>query len=133
MSRNADCTIEWGDGRHYCRLPIGLRAELEAKRGCGIMAIRERLLSKAWYGDDIRETIRLGLIGGGKAPMEALRLVATYCDGLPLIPESWAAAVRIIDAHVMGQEGDEPLGKDKATTDQSIESPSASPSPTATQ
>ena len=62
--------------------------------------------------DDLRETIRLGLIGGGMDPLDALVLVKRYVDDRPLM-ENVLPAWRILSAALMGPEDDAP-GKEAA-------------------
>ncbi|MNW19659.1 hypothetical protein D3C71_2197490 [compost metagenome] len=46
--------------------------------------------------------VRLGLIGGGTAPKEALRLVRTYVEERPA-EENFELVVRIVDAFFHGK------------------------------
>ncbi|WP_083532108.1 gene transfer agent family protein [Rhizobium pusense] len=52
--------------------------------------------------NDARELVRLGLIGGGTAPKEALRLVRTYVEERPAA-ENFDLVVRIVDAFFHGK------------------------------
>lgn len=70
----------WGDGPQRFDLPIGQLRELQDKCDVGPQRLLARLGSQDWRIDDIRETIRLGLIGGGKNPTEAYLLVKRYID-----------------------------------------------------
>lgn len=72
--------LVWGDGEHKFALPIGQLRELQDKCGAGPARVLGRLSGNDWLIDDIRETIRLGLIGGGKTPTEAYTLVKRYID-----------------------------------------------------
>lgn len=108
--RSVDVTLRWGDGDHHFNIArIKHVAELERKCGCGIAEVFERLRSGKWYHHDVRETIRIGLIGGGSDPIQALALVEMYVDGQP-----WEMSVRvafaIIAAAMVGVPGDE-VGK----------------------
>ncbi|MET0439129.1 MAG: gene transfer agent family protein [Devosia sp.] len=58
---------------------------------------------------DCREVVRLGLIGGGMRPAEAVRLVGLYVDARPII-ERWTLAAAILRAAI---EGYEPPKKDQ--------------------
>lgn len=62
------------------RLRIGEMGELETLCGAGIGAIFQRLATLQCKYADVRETIRLGLIGGGMSPSEAAFLVKRYVD-----------------------------------------------------
>ncbi len=85
----------WGDGVHRFRLNISGLLELEGKCDAGVMAIYDRLIDGKWKLVDVRETIRIGLIGGGKAPTDAHALTARYVDDRPLL-ESYPVALQIL-------------------------------------
>jgi len=78
----SDATVEliWGDGPQRFRLPVGQLRELQDKCDAGPARILSRLGGIDWQIDDIRETIRLGLIGGGALPTAAYTLVKRYID-----------------------------------------------------
>ena len=56
---------------------------------------------------EVREIIRLGLIGGGTKPTEALRLVGRYVENRPL-SESVPVALEIVEAALFGAPESEP-------------------------
>lgn len=144
MSRDASIELVWGDGEHRFRLAIGEMRELEEKRKAGPVQIAERLtglydmfgnrtVTPSWRVDDIRETIRLGLIGGGMPVHDAVALVDGYMDRWPLLRSAGVAA-QILDAALSGHP-DEPVGKDQAGEEPTAETeaaPSASPASTET-
>ncbi len=72
-----------GTARHF-ELRIGEIAELERLCNAGIGEVIGRVDSGRWRFADIRETIRLGLEGGGTAPVEADILTERYVDERPL-------------------------------------------------
>ena len=118
MSADASVTITWGDGDHRFRLAIGQLRELQEKCAAGPMEVLDRLATRRWRVDDVRETIRLGLIGGGLEPIKALPLVKHYIDERPIM-ESVPAAQAVLIAALIGVEED-PAGKAEAgetTTD----------------
>lgn len=78
MSTDGSYTCQWGDGEHRFRLRLGELRELEAKREAGAYEIHQRLANGTWRVDDVVEVLRLGLIGGGVAPVMALGLTAKY-------------------------------------------------------
>ncbi|MGV2067032.1 gene transfer agent family protein [Agrobacterium sp. 22-226-1] len=51
---------------------------------------------------DAREILRLGLIGGGMTPTDALRLVRTYVENRPAA-ENFPLVVRVMDAAFHGK------------------------------
>lgn len=115
---NGRIELAWGDGDHAFNVAkIGQALELEEKCGspgqpCGLMEILTRLREQRWRINDIRETIRIGLIGGGKKPLDALSLVKRYVDDRPLAENVQLAQVILIAA-IVGVPGDE-VGKDEA-------------------
>lgn len=131
--------LEFADGEYLFDLKLPQLAELQEKRG-PVFEIYGRVLkgrylyegipiadttAAAAHSDDIFETIRLALIGGGRgivngdevevSQITARNLVERYCHAAPL-KESWAVAAAILAAKVEGYEPkkDEP-GKDPAT------------------
>ncbi len=76
---------------------------------CGPAEIFERLRSQRWREADVREPIRLGLIGGGASPVEVIKLMAEFVDDQPLGLHAPLAA-RIVFAAVFGVQGDD-VGK----------------------
>jgi hypothetical protein len=88
--------------RRRFRLRLGEMAELERLCGAGIGAIMVRLHSHQFKAADIRETVRLGLEGGGMIEPEATALVMHYLDdGVPLA-DHIALAGEILNACVCG-------------------------------
>lgn len=94
-------TLTWGDGEHTFRLPIGQLEEHGEKLGRGPLAVLRRLDSGDWEPREIFETIRLGLIGGGMAPTDALTLARRYCLDRPLA-ESLPIATAVLGAALFG-------------------------------
>lgn len=113
MSRDASVSFEWADGLHTFRLPIGQLRELQEKTGVGPLRLFNRLLDGSWHVDDAREVMRLGLIGGGMEPLEALRLVQRYVDARPLM-ETQAPALLVMGAALHGTEQEGTPGKEEA-------------------
>lgn len=109
--RKAEVTFPWGDGNHTFRLPVDAILELQEKTDAGPYELLERFRNKTWRVQDLRETVRLGLIGGGMIPMKALSLVTRYVDKRPLA-ENVPACLMILTAAVLGVPGDAP-GKPK--------------------
>lgn len=96
-------TAEWGDGDHVFDLPLAQIEELEHKTGFGTLRLLRRIQTEDFKVTELREVIRLALIGGGKKELEALRLMKTHFDPAPLasmvlahsILFKWAAAVPV--------------------------------------
>jgi len=118
----AELTTDWADGTYTFRLTPTLAIELEQKCDAPFAVIHHRLQTGTYKIADVRETIRLGLIGGGKTPVESLRLTRQYVDERPFA-ESWQIARLISGALMFGFEV-EPLGKaEAAPKDQSASTP----------
>lgn len=108
----------FGDRDREFSITPHLIPELQAKTGKGIVALIADF-RRAGYSD-IVETIRLGLIGGGEAPAEALRLVSTYVPIRPL-SEAHLLALDILTDLWIGPEKPivgEAAEKEKASTKQ---------------
>lgn len=112
MSADASVTFPWADGEHTFRLAYGQIRELQEKTGVGPGKLYERLCDGSWKLDDLLETVRLGLIGGGMEPIPAKKLVWRYVGERPLI-ESVEPAARVLLALLTGPK-DDPLPKPKA-------------------
>jgi len=112
MSANGMRTIIWAGGEHqFCLSKVGSILDLEAKCGAGIAVVMTRLGSGAWGLNDVRETIRLGLIGGGLAPDAAMQLVRNHVDPPDnALAPSVLIAYAILEAVMVGVP-DDPVGK----------------------
>lgn len=113
MSRNGSVTLAWADGEYTFRFGLGEIRELQELCDAGPFVILQRLIRGEWKVDDIREPLRLGLIGGGMAPPAALKLVKRYNDEFP-----WGYNVKeataIMHAAVLGAPDGERPGKARA-------------------
>lgn len=128
--RHAEVTLAWADGDYTFRLAIKQLMELQDKCNAGPAFILSRLMQGTWFVNDIRETVRLGLIGGGMDPAAALKLVRWYVEERPLA-ESIMLAKALLMAVILPIE-DDPLGKPEAPKDPS-ESTAKSPSAQSTE
>lgn len=131
MGRQAKISIAWPDEERVYRLRIGELIELQEKCGAGPMAILRRLFDNQWRVEDVRETIRLGLIGGGLPASEAIRLVRRYVEELP-IGQAVPHAAAILAAGIMGVD-DEPLEEPGAGAGETRATTTASGSPPSTE
>lgn len=110
MGANGLRTIIWAGGEdQFCLAKVGLILDLEAKCEAGIATVMTRLGSGTWRLNDVREPIRLGLIGGGMAPDKAMQAVRNHVDDNPLT-SSVLLAYAIIEAVMVGVP-DDPVGK----------------------
>lgn len=103
--------LAFGDGEYLFRLNLPQIAELERKCSAGIGTIYARIRNGEWYGVDLVETVRLGLVGGNKGMVNsadvtvsaprAQQLLETYMLPRPLA-EWWQHAQAIIETCVVG-------------------------------
>lgn len=117
--------LDFADGAYEFDLKLPQLAELQEKRG-SVFKVYSRVLRGRYilegetigiategeaFAEDLWETIRLGLIGGGRGivdghevPVSALKaktLVERYCHAAPL-RDSWAVAAAILGARIEG-------------------------------
>lgn len=97
----AEVTMDWADGVYTFRLTVPRAIELEQVCAAPFAVILQRLETGAWHVEDVRQTIRLGLIGGGTKPADAVRLVRDYVDAFPLA-ESWPVARAVLAGLMFG-------------------------------
>ena len=117
MSRHAAIEQDWADGTYTFRLGLAEIEELERKRDLGIFELAKRLSPEVRQArsTDITETLRLGLIGGGMTPVDALAKVRKYVDERPL-DENRDIAYAVVLAGLMrlhSNEMEKPLGEQK--------------------
>lgn len=146
--------LAFADGVYRCALGIEQIHELQEKCKAGIGAIYARVLQgrvtdnisvghpayAAYHVDDLVETMRQALIGGGLAwvndvevkvgPLRANDLITRYFLPLPLM-EQWNLAAAILHAKVDGYDGPEVQGdKKKAAPKRRRKKPDGSTTPT---
>lgn len=134
MSRDASITLDWADGTFHFRLAWGELAKLQEACGSGPYVVLNRLLDSSWRIEDISNVIRLGLIGGGMAPVDALQKVRSWVEARPPM-ENLATARAVLMAGLMGAPEEAVKKKRKRRASGSTTSPtekSASPPSTAT-
>ena len=124
MSADGSTTLLWADGEHKFRLRIKELRELQDKCDAGPAQIMMRLVQHTWRVDDILQAIRLGLIGGGATPTDALLLVKRYVEERPL-GENVVIAAEIIAAAISGdpKEDGDTAKKERAAEETTTESP----------
>ena len=115
-------TSLWGDGEHVFRLPLAQLFELQEKCGGGPYAVLRRIVGGDWLVGDLRETIRLGLIGGGMKPTDAARLVEAYF--IAPLSDHWPLAARILDATLHAPDD---LAKKAVAADETTETDDSTP------
>lgn len=112
MSRDAQITLPWADGDYVFRLGWGELELLQEACDAGPYVVLNRLFDESWKMGDISHTIRLGLIGGGKAPVDALKLVRQWVEARPPM-ENIMFAKGILQAALMGAP-EEKVGESEA-------------------
>jgi hypothetical protein len=119
-----DATIiaDWGDGEHRFRLGLAQLLELQEKTGVGPMELFFRVRSMRWRVEDITETLRLGLVGGGLKPADAVALVRRYGPGARPLAESVPLVVEILAAAIVVPEAP-PEGNGEAETETGVSPP----------
>jgi hypothetical protein len=107
--------IIWHGGEHdFCIAASGTVLALEETCKAGIATIYSRLAHGQWWLNDVREPIRMGLIGGGLKPDEAMDKVKAHVDANPNgLGVSVPLAMAIIEAVLIGVP-DDPVGKTPA-------------------
>lgn len=98
--------MTWVGGEHDFALDIGALRALQKACDAGPEQILHRITAGRWLVDDLFETIRLGLIGGGEvSEREARDLVGRLFDQHPLMAFRLTAQ-RILIAALVGPEDD---------------------------
>lgn len=82
-NRNSSITLSWADGDYVFRLAWGQLIELQEKTDCGPGYLLDQMWQNNWKVQHISEIIRLGLIGGGQTPTDALKLIRNYVESRP--------------------------------------------------
>ena len=118
MSRDARIELDFADGTYSFRLAWGELEQLQEACDAGPLVILNRLQDGTWKVGDIAHTLRLGLIGGGMAPAEALKLVRTYVQSRPP-GENLLFAQVVLGVAVQGAP-EEVLGKSGAASPGSV-------------
>ena len=118
--------LQWPGGEHDFALKLGQLRALQDACDAGPEEILNRLRLGRWRVNDLIETIRLGLIGGGMADSEARKLLMPLIEQQPLI-EFKLTAIAILAAALLGV-ADDPVGEDQgeATPPENGASPASS-------
>lgn len=92
---------------------------LQEETDTGPYLLANRLHGGGWFVDDISRVIRLGLIGGGMPPAQALQLVRNYVEAFPPLSNLGLAQI-IIGAGIAGV-AEEEVGKKAEAASQNPE------------
>ena len=91
----------FGDAERTFRLTPELIVELERKTGAGIGGLARRFFASDFRHQELLETIRLALIGGGESPAVAASLTAAYAAPLPVM-ELYGLALPVLEVTMFG-------------------------------
>lgn len=105
-NRNSTITLQWADGDYTFRLAWGQLIELQEKTNCGPGYLLDQMWQNNWKVEHISQIIRLGLIGGGKTPSEALTLTRNYVESRPPM-ENLSLAQAILAISLQGAPEEE--------------------------
>lgn len=104
-----EIALPFADGEYLFRLPIKRIVEIEAKAG-PIDVVKHRLMNGGWSIHDVVETLRQGIIGGGKGwvngvamevtSLRANSLIDNYVDGQALAEHHLTARAIIAALYV---------------------------------
>jgi len=128
MNYRGEVTAPWGDGEHLFKLTVAGLLELEDKTKSPFAVVFSRVAAGGYSVPDISETIRLGLIGGGKSPIEAKTLVDRYL--LPL-SESAPVARLVLMGVMFGFEASPPGKAEAAPMAETAPTQTTAPDPSA--
>lgn len=126
MSSDGRITIFWGDGENQFRFAIGQFRELQERVNTrrqamnapliGPMSLLNLLRTNDAWPDDVRDILRIGLIGGGMSPQAAHQKLVQYFDRRPLL-ESNQTALAILLTGLVGDISDQEDVKKKTTVE----------------
>lgn len=126
MSAPGTCVITWANGDDtFCLSKVGLILDLEDKCKAAFSVIMARLENGTWYLSDVREVIRLGLIGGGADPAKAAAAVKNHVDlnENGIAPSVLVAYAVIRTAMFGGGPVDDPVGKEEPAAEATQQQP----------
>ncbi len=106
--------ITWAGGEHEFDLKIDHLRALQDRCDAGPEWILARLSNKRWHVNDVVDTIRLGLEGGGMEKTDARKMVQRYVEDRPLTLSVLTAQAVLLLA-LYGDPDDQP-GKTSAGT-----------------
>lgn len=120
----------FGDGKHPFQFLAADWQELQRVTGCGPWEVEGRLLSSRCSFAEVRETLRVGLLGGGMAPVAAAGLVDAYLgkrpgdldEGRMVAVAALGYSLHGLDATIAGESSPAPrkAAKRRPKTDSSL-------------
>jgi hypothetical protein len=109
MSRDGSCELPFNGQRTFFKLTWRELMKIQEACDAGPYVVLDRLVSGRWRLQDISETIKWGLIGGGMSQNAAIRMVETEVEGRPPL-ENLVIAQKVLGAGVVGTS-EEDVGK----------------------
>lgn len=109
-TRTGEVTCFVGEGHFILNLKIAELITLQEKTGIGPSALFRRLMNGDWHVQDIIETIRIGLIGGGMSHKDAYDLVGRVVTAGNLM-DCQIVAMTALQAALFGPEDDDVQGE----------------------
>lgn len=124
MSRSGRITRLFAGQKRVFRLTIPRLEELQEVCNAGPRVILARIQTGAWRSQDIRDTLRLGLVGAEMKDQDAVTLIDRYAGDGQLQEHEGTAAAILLAALVGSPDGEgeeagasgEPTGETKAAT-----------------
>ena len=101
--------LNWPGGEHAFRLRLGELQALQEKCDAGPEMVLQRIRLGVWQVNDLFETLRFGLIGGGMDRDAARKLVVDAFERTPLM-EFKTPAIEVLAAALIGVP-DDPAGE----------------------
>jgi hypothetical protein len=124
VSSDGAISLFWGDGEQSFRFGIGQFRELQENVNrrrlaigaapVGPMSLLNALRGNDAWPDDVRDVLRIGLIGGGMKPQEAHLKMVNYFDAVPPL-ENMKPAFVVLLAGLAGPPGAADGGSKKKT------------------
>lgn len=125
---SARIELPWGGDMRVFRLGLKELRELQYKTGAGPEALYRRIRAGEWHVDDLRETLRLGLLGAGMETKEVIKLLVAHFPGAQGLAPHKEPAAAVLLAALVGP-ADDPAGKAGRGGKKTKETAAASPSP----
>lgn len=139
MSADGKISLFWGDGDNEFRFGIGQFRELQQRVNgrrqeigaplIGPMSLLNTLRANDAWPDDVRDVLRIGLVGAGMDPKKAHQKLVTYFDKRPLL-ENMLPAFSVLFAGLVGDPSDKEDASKKKTGPETSTSQSHSESST---